>query len=249
LTADVSAVVVTVLAVVAAYTVFGFVGFGAGMVALPFLVLVWPLKLVLAAMLMLDVVFSLVIGVRERRLAVWSEMRRLGPWVLVGLGLGWWVLSRAHETVLLSLLGGFVVVNALWNLLSTPKAAPISTLWAVPAGLVGAVFSALFGSGGPIYGLYLVRRIDDVSRLRATMGTLILVMTWLRLAVLQSAGLMSHQASTLWPLVTLMLPCAAVGFWMGSRLHARLDAVQVKRALWLVLLVAGFALLIKAAGP
>ena len=51
---------------------------------------------------------------------------------------------------------------------------PLPTPWALPFGVFGGVFSALFGTGGPIYTIYLSRRIAALDAFRATISVVIL---------------------------------------------------------------------------
>mgnify|MGYP000894984751 CR=1 FL=1 len=165
-------------AVAVGYTLFGFGGFGANIVSLPLLAHMVPLRFAVPMMLVLDLAASAFTGLRQRELIAVDEVRRLLPWLLGGMIAGATLLVRAGEEVLLALLGSFVVLVAGWSLWSSRHGGtggpPASTAWGRPAGLVGGVFSALFGSGGPVYTLYLARRLAERARLRATVATLIL---------------------------------------------------------------------------
>ena len=65
-------------------------------------------------------------------------------------------------------LGMFVIGYAIWSLASPSFKGKLNQLWAVPFGAIGGVFSAMFGSGGFIYAIYLSRRLDDKDAMRAT---------------------------------------------------------------------------------
>jgi uncharacterized membrane protein YfcA len=45
----------------------------------------------------------------------------------------------------------------------------------------------------------------------------------------------------------LLLPCVAIGLFVGQRLHALVDAGGVRRAVYAVLLLAGVSLLVRYA--
>ena len=120
----------------------------------------------------------------------------------------------------------------------------IGAAWAMPAGMAGGVFTALYGSGGPIYTVYLARRLDDANRLRATIAVLIFCTAWARLALFSGTGLM-FQPSLL-ALAAVLLPCAVAGYFIGSHLHRRLAPQQVARAIWILLLVSGASLFWRA---
>jgi uncharacterized membrane protein YfcA len=111
----------------------------------------------------------------------------------------------------------------------------------MPLGTVGGVFSALFGTGGPIYTIYLARRISDKSQLRATVSTLILVSAAARLAALLVAGVYAKRE--LLVLTALLLPCMLLGLYVGNRLHDRLPTQRVVQIIWSLLLVSSVSLI------
>ena len=232
------------LSVVLAYTVFGFGGFGAGVVGLPLIVHVLPLRTAVPTTLLLDLTFSLWLGLKARQLVERGELLRLAPWAVGGMAVGVLALTRVPEAWLVAVLGSFVTLYALHSLFGRAATAPVSPRWAVPTGLVGGVFTALFGTGAPVYTLYLARRIADTARLRASIGTLVFVAAVLRLALFSAGGLYT---SVRLPLLALtLLPGAGLGFWLGSRLHARLPERQVRRLIWVLLVASGLSLLARA---
>lgn len=229
------------LSITLAYTVFGFGGFGANLVALPLLAHVMTLRFAVPMLLVLDLFSAGALGVKNRKLIQTRELLRLLPWLLAGMALGVPVLQHGREAWLLMLLGSFVLAYSLWSLFGRASAAPVSPRWSVPAGLVGGVFSTLFGTGGPIYTLFLARRIADTSQLRATIGSLILGSAIVRLALFTGSGFFAQPG--LLQLSFVLVPCALLGYLIGSRLHARLPQAQVRRAIWGLLVASGISLL------
>lgn len=229
-------------AVALAYAVFGFSGFGANLVALPLLAQLVGLRMAVPLLLMLDLVATSLLSSRNRSSIDAPVLRRLVPPLLLGMALGLPVLHLSAERWLLVVLGLFVGGLALWNLLGQAAHRSISPRWAWPAGLAGGVFSTLFGTGGPIYMLYLTGSIADLGRLRATMGAVILGSALVRLVLFTGSGLLAQRG--LLPLAAALAPCAFVGYWGGSRLHHRLPQAQVRRGIWLLLLASGASLLL-----
>ncbi len=117
--------------------------------------------------------------------------------------------------------------------------------WVAPAGTAGGVFTALYGSGGPIYTVYLARRLGDATRLRATIAVLIFCTAWARLALFSATGLMLQPS--LLSLALVLLPCAIAGYFIGSHLHRRLAPRHAARAIWILLLASGSSLVWRAA--
>ncbi|MEO8312396.1 MAG: sulfite exporter TauE/SafE family protein [Caldimonas sp.] len=233
------------LAVTLAYTVFGLTGFGAAIVGVPLLAHVVPIRFAVPMMLVFDLCAGLLLGLRNRRDVDRGELLRLAPFVAIGMIVGVTALVRAPERWLLGVLGAFVFLYACWSLASRAAPAPISARWAVPAGTAGGVFTALYGSGGPIYTVYLARRLGDATRLRATIAVLIFCTAWARLALFSATGLL-WQPSLL-NLAFVLLPCAVAGYFIGSHLHRRLAPGHARRAIWILLLASGGSLLWRAA--
>jgi uncharacterized membrane protein YfcA len=123
--------------------------------------------------------------------------------------------------------------------------AGVAALGPARPGWWAASSASLFGTGGPIYTLYLARRIDDTGRLRATIGALILGSALVRLALFTGGGFLAQPG--LLPLALVLVPCALLGYLIGSRLHARLPQAQVRRAIWLLLLASAAGLLARGA--
>jgi len=232
------------LAVTLAYTVFGLTGFGAAIVGVPLLAHFFPIKFAVPMMLVFDLCAGLLLGLKNRRDVDRAELLRLAPFVALGMILGVTALVRAPERWLLGVLGAFVFAYAAWSLLNRAAARQISARWAIPAGMAGGVFTALYGSGGPIYTVYLARRVDDANRLRATMAVLIFCTAWARLALFSGTGLM-FQPSLL-NLAAVLLPCAVAGYFIGSHLHRRLAPRLAARAIWILLLASGASLVWRA---
>jgi uncharacterized membrane protein YfcA len=138
------------------------------------------------------------------------------------------------------LLGVFVLAYSAWSLLWRPIVRPISGIWAAPLGLSGGVFTALFGTGGPIYTIYLTRRLPDKIVMRATISALIFLSAIARLVLFAGAGL--YEQAHLPQLAILLLPCAMLGLYIGNHLHHRLPPHRVVQAVWAILIFGGSSL-------
>ena len=232
------------LVVCFAYSVFGLTGFGASIVAIPLLVHFFSLRFAVPMMLVFDLSASLLLGLRNRRQLSRAELLRLLPFMAVGMIVGVTLLVRVPERWLLLCLGLFVASYALWSLFGQPREAPASPRWAAPAGLIGGAFTALYGTGGPIYTIYLARRLPDKNVLRATIGIVVFCSALIRLVLFSSSGL--YAQTGLLKLAALLLPCALAGYLIGSALHSRLPTRQAVRAVWVLLVLSGAGLVLRA---
>ncbi len=227
-----------------AYFIRGISGFGSGLVAVPLLALLFPLKFVVPFILVMDFTASIVLGSTHRKQVDWTELKPLIPGSIVGVVLGVSLLVNLDKTTLLATLGLFIIAFALRNLLNLHSDKLISRLWALPASLIGGTVSALFGTGGPPYVIYLTHRIRDKGVFRATTSLLFLMEGGLRGVVFALAGLLFQEG--LLSAFLGGLPIMAFGLWLGGKVHVGITATQMVRLIGGLLLVSGTALLWKA---
>lgn len=229
------------LIVTLAYAVYGLTGFGAAIIAVPLLAHFFPLRFAVPMMLVFDLFAGLLLGLKNRMHLDRRELLRLLPFLLLGMAAGVTLLVQVSERWLLLLLGAFVLSYASWSLLRKMAPAPVSPRWAVPAGMIGGAFTALYGTGGPVYMIYLARRLPDKTVLRATIGVLIFGTALIRLALFTGSGFYTQRG--LLPLAFALLPCALIGYLAGSHLHARMPTQRAVQAVWLLLIAGGASLL------
>ncbi|TSA15043.1 MAG: sulfite exporter TauE/SafE family protein [Betaproteobacteria bacterium] len=232
------------LTILFGYVIFGMVGFGSTLTNVPLLAHLLPLRFVVPLTLLLDLTAAIALGTRTRGQADRAELRRILPFVLLGLALGLALLIHLPERVLLLLLGSFVLYAGISSLARRPAAGVLHPGWAVPAGVIGGIFSALYGTGGPIYTIYLSRRLTDKSAFRATMARLVMTVSLVRLALFLASGLLFQDYLLLAAL--LLLPFAALGLSLGNRLHHALSARRILLFVYLLIIANGAALIVRA---
>ena len=232
---------IAALIIVWAYIVYGLTGFGSSITALPLLVQFIPLRTAVPLMLIFDLCVGVLMGLHNRRVIDRGEVKRLLPFMLAGMVLGVTLLVNVPERALLMLLGVFVLAYSAWSLVLRPEVRPLSSRWAAAFGTFGGVFTALFGTGGPIYTIYLARRLPDKTVLRATISGLLLLSALARLVLFTGAGL--YAQPQVLPLAAVLLPCALLGLYLGNHLHHRLKPRRVVQIVWVILIVGGAGLM------
>jgi uncharacterized membrane protein YfcA len=226
---------------VVAYTVFAMVGFGTTLISAPIVAQVVPLPTLIPAQALLDLVASTGNGLKLGSQVAKSEVLRLLPAMMLGLIAGAYLLIVVPLTALMVLLGAFVVLYALRGLLTRPRRQPLHARWAWWYGFSGGMLSAMFGAGAWLYAIYLARRIDDPTAIRASQTSLIAISAVVRVVLFAVAGKYSD-----WQVVGLsliLLPAMMLGVFIGNRIAHKLDRTRFLRALYLVLLGTGGALL------
>jgi uncharacterized membrane protein YfcA len=224
-----------------AYLVRGIVGFGSGLIAVPLLTLVAPVPVIVPLVVSLDYIGSASQGFKNRDRIAWKDQLTLIPFMLVGIGLGFFVLRAIPTAILGKILGGFVVVYAIYQLLPLPSFRS-SRLLAVLCGCLGGLVGTLFGTGGPFYVMYLKLRNLDKSVFRATFATNFLIDGAIRLISYAFLGLLRWQ---LLLYLLAALPIVSIGLYLGGRLHTGVSPHAFVRLLSFLLLGSGMALLLK----
>ena len=237
---------VAALAVCAAYVVYGLTGFGSTVLALPMLAHLMPLRFAVPMLLLLDLAMGIAFNARARRGIRTDELAWLAPFMLAGMAAGLTLLIRLPERNLIAVLGAFVLAYSLWGISRRGAAHTLARAWCAPIGLVGGAFSALFGTGGVLFAVYTSGRLRDVTELRATTAAAILFSVSVRSLLFLAAGLFAQEGLLVSALA--LAPAAFAGLLIGTRLHARVRATVVIRAMHLLLAVAGVSLLVRAAG-
>jgi uncharacterized membrane protein YfcA len=210
---------------------------------MPLLVLLLPLRTAVTLMLVFDLVSGLLLGLKNRRHIDVREGGRLVPFMLAGMAFGVLALVGTPERTLLVVLGLFILGLSAWNLLGRVGPAPLGWGWAVPFGVVGGFFTALFGTGGPFYTIYLTCRVHDKLALRATISGVLFFSAVSRLVLFTGAGLYRQPGLPL--LAATLLPFALGGLVLGNRLHLSLPAERVRQAIWTVLIAGGASLVLR----
>jgi len=235
---------VAVPAIGVGYVIFGLVGFGTVFIATPVLAHIMPLAAIVPLLAIMDCVATTSNGIRLGDKVARRELVWIVPMMMLGSMVGAWLLLTIPPRPMMGAFGAFVIVYALYGLFARPAGGHISKAWVVPCGGLGGVFSAMFGSGGIVYVIYLSRRLADPEAIRATQSALLSLATFTRVVIFALAGVYSDWAL---PLLALCLaPAMVLGMWVGERITLRLTRGQFLRVLYVVMIGAGATLLFRA---
>lgn len=238
-----SAYLIIFMTLTCAYVIFGIAGFGSALLASPVLAMYLPVTKIVPLLALIDMCAAFFNVRREARKANWGELRRLVPLMVVGSLIGAAILLTTRPVLLELALGLFAVGYALYSLIGKKLERHFQPAAVVPFGLVGGVFSALFGSGGFVYVVYLAGRLQDKNAIRITQSTLIGLSTMTRVIIFALAGVYLD-ASLLW-LALMLAPGMLVGVTIGRRMTLKMSREQFLRLLNVVVLASGIALIVR----
>lgn len=230
--------------ILCAYFIRGVTGFGSGLIAVPLLAFAYPLQLVVPLILTTDFVASFMLGSASAKKADWSEIKRLLPFGILGAIFGVFALIRFPSVVVLVVLGLFVVYFGMRNVLGIQPQGQISSLWALPTGLIGSAAGALFGTGGPPYIIYLTHRLQDKTAIRATFSWLFVIDGGFRLVLFAATGLLLNTDTQI-AIALAFLPMLA-GLYLGNKVHLNISRETLLKIVGLILVASGGSLIGKA---
>lgn len=230
------------LIIITAYTFRGVAGFGSGLIAIPLLVLLMPISVVVPMMVLLDYTASVSHSIKHREATQWHIIWPLLPFTLLGVVLALFLFKTVDTHLLVKSLGVFILLFALYNLFSPKPKRQGSRLWAVPAGTLGGLVGTLFGTGGPLYVIYLQLRQLDKTAFRATVATIFMIDGGIRVGGFFLSGFFSRETLLL---AVIALPLMALAMYAGEHIHTNISQKTFHRAIGILLLGSGTALLLK----
>lgn len=233
-------------AVVVAYVIFGVAGFGSALVLSPLLANFMPVSKIVPLLALLDLFAALNSVIRDGKNADLSELKRLIPFMVMGSLIGVVILMRSRPDFLLLALALFVIAYSLHSLAGFHSKRKFSASSAMPFGLIGGVFSAVFGSGGFLYAIYLSGRLESKERFRVTQATVIGLSTLTRLLFFIISG--AYADSSILLMALMLAPAMVIGIFVGRRMTLRLSRDQFIRFVDLVILLSGVFLLFRYLG-
>ncbi|MCE3000445.1 MAG: sulfite exporter TauE/SafE family protein [Betaproteobacteria bacterium] len=229
-----------------AFFIRGMSGFGAGMIAVPLLAFVVPLQVAVPLNSLLVFVLFIAMMIRDRSRIDWNELWRLVPPTVIGAVAGLWLFSVLDNRMLVLMLGGFLVLYAIYMLVASFMRLPqlrCSMRWAWPAGVFGGFFDTIFGGGGgTLVVIYVNARGIAREAFRATLAALWFFEMLARISGYAWSGY--YTGEVLW-LLLLLLPVMGLATLVGERLGNRVDNETFTRLLGVLLLASGLSLLVK----
>lgn len=225
-----------------AYFVRGVAGFGSGLIAIPLLLLWFPLKVAVPLVVALDYLASASQGIKDRQAICWAEIWPLLPFAVLGVVGAIYLLQTVDTQLLLKALAIFIILYALYSLSGKTPESAHSRWWALPAGGLGGLIGTTFGTGGPFYVVYLQMRKLDKTQFRATFAAIFLLDGANRLLGYFLSGMLTLQFSTQ---LAMALPVMLVGIFLGGKVHTTISQETFRRGIGVLLICSGVALLLR----
>jgi uncharacterized protein len=242
--------------VIACYALRGSTGFG-GVVAMPLLALVVPLKILVPVWTLLGIASSVTIVARDYRSIAAYELLRTLPAGLIGIAVGLYVFAAIDAGTLARGLGVLVVAYGLYALWTTTQPAAPAPGTAAPtgkppsgsrvlapiAGILGGAVGTTFGTMASIfYAIYFDAIRLAKHQFRATMSAMILTLSLVRGLGYFAVGEFGLEALKTF---ALFFPLMLIGVFVGDRFHGGIGETAFRRLVAAVLILSGVALLVR----
>jgi hypothetical protein len=228
------------------YSLRGSGGFG-GVIGLPLLAIVIPLKIVAPAWTLLGIASSLAILGRDRQHVAKRELVGFLPWCVLGVAIGAYLFDVLEAAALARTLGVLILVYAAYSLWLTTSPqmrdpVPAGVRRPVAATLSGAVGTLLGATATIFFAIYLGAQTLEKRAFRATMSAMLLALSVLRAVAYIAVDEFSDEAVVLF---VAALPAMGLGIYIGGRIHARLSEIAFRRLVCGILVVCAIPLLLK----
>lgn len=229
--------------IIVAYTFRGVTGFGSGLISIPLLALMFPLTFVIPFISILDISASILHTLHTRQHIAWKTIGKALPFALIGVPLGLFVIKSVDTQVMVKGLGVFIILFAIYSLISPQLKKNDSLVWPVFGGFFGSLIGTLFGTGGPFYVFYFHLQNLDKTVFRATCAAVFLLDGLIRATGFTLSG---FYTKTVLLNILFALPVMFLAMYIGNHLHTNISQRTFQRAIGYFLIISGFTLLFKA---
>ncbi|MGQ0751112.1 MAG: sulfite exporter TauE/SafE family protein [Betaproteobacteria bacterium] len=220
---------------------------GLGAVGMPFLALVFPLKVLVPAWTMLGAASSIVILGRDRRHVAWREFAVLAPWCVAGIFIGLYFFKTLDSRMLARSLGALILAYGLYSLWASIWK---SSGWRPPLPLATSIAGTLSGMVGTVFGtmasvffaMYLDVARTSKHAFRATMSAMLLTLSVLRAIGYYAIGEFTREVLVVF---SVAFPLMLLGIYVGDRIHVRINEVMFRRLVSAMFILCGVSLIAK----
>ena len=233
------------LVLVCAEAIYVLLGFGAGLIAVGTLALVMPeIRDVVVMLLLVNLPAELWVVWESRREIAWRQGLTLFVGIAVGIPAGAWALDAGDPSILLPVLGVFLIVVGSAFLAGRERRPRQLPAWtAPPIGLVSGVLTGLFGTGGPPLIFYYQLSGVEKRVFRGNLMAIFMLMTLVRVPSYAALDLIT------WPRIwssAAVFPAVLLGAVIGYHVHLSLDENTFRRLVSIALVIIGVVLLLRS---
>lgn len=225
------------------------VGYGGGMLALPFLLLFIPVQMATTLISITSMMLAFYVSAKYFKLIRFDVVIIALLFMAIGEPIGMFAFSNMPEKFLKIILGVFIVGSAIKGFydLKTNKITEdfkgkkvLNRILLISAG----VFHGAYGVGGPFIAVYAKGKIKGKGEFRATMATIFAIINiFVQVKNFIIGGVFTVELGKLF---IATIPLYLIGIMVGSKLHGKVGICMFNILVNSVLLVAGISTTILA---
>tara|TARA_B100000676_G_C18072507_1_gene845286 strand:- start:518 stop:1270 length:753 start_codon:yes stop_codon:yes gene_type:complete len=219
----------------------GFAGFGAALIIVPALTLVYGPVPAVVIMSLIEVPGALQLARTAARDADWNNLAPLCFAAAVTIPIGAWALAVLDVTLIRQSIAGIVIVFGAMIATGWHYNGEVTTGLSAAIGAVSGFCSGIASLGGPPVVMFLIAQGSNASQTRAGIIAYFAFATALRLAIFAIFGLLSVDALLL---SLLLSPVYMCGIWVGKRTFRGISETVFRRFVVALVLVMGMIELI-----
>lgn len=226
-----------------AFIINAFAGFGGGIIAIPFLALLFQLRVLSPFNNLLGFTSNLFLIKTYYKNVNYAILLPIIIGNLIGSIIGIHYLLAVQNDTLLKILGIIILFSSIFLFLADKKIIiKPNVLIGLISGIISGALSALFSVGGPPLLLYLTSIIKDKTQLRATSLGFFLINGIMQVILIFINRLATQEVITLF---ILFIPVLLLGNWIGNKIHLKTSEIIFRRIVFAILILSGCILLIK----
>ncbi len=235
------AYIIIILGIVIGFFVQTIIGFSAGLIALPILLIVLNIKDAVVINSIFLFLFSCLLVIKNRKFIEKKLVFQLSIFIIIGLILGVFILKIGNPIILKKILGVFIILYVGYNFLKKKKLPLLNKLGPL-LGFIGGLFAGMFSSGGPSIVAYIYNKLKDPVTIRATIIGTLAITNLLRLPLLAVNNLVRIEllSRALW-----VLPFFILAIYLGQKVSNKVNKTVFKNILLVFLFLSGVALIIR----
>ncbi len=217
------------------------VGFGMGLVSMPLLLGILDPIGAAALVSLVGITSEIYMIFRYRHRLQLRVVLRLIVASVIGIPFGVLSLGLLDERVILSVLAFIMIGYALVSLLNFPIPVIKNENWSFGFGFLAGVLGGAYNTSGPPLIIYGTARRWSPGEFKVNLQMVFLSNSIIVIATRVLAG---QYTSDVFRHYAVALPAMIIAGWIGLRLDKRIDPVQFRKLVLVLLLVLGIRLLL-----
>ena len=199
---------------------------GVGILVVPLLAIVFPAKPSVGLLLPILICADLFAVGYYRHHGQWKHLVKLLPWAILGIGVGYLVLSKIDSQTLKPLIGLIVLAMLAIRLRSILKDDPqIPQHWSFAAvmGLLAGATTMMANAAGPVMVLYLLSMHFPKQKFIGTAAWFFFILNWIKVPLMSNLDMITATSLKIDLMVFPAVMLGAVaGIWLLKRIPQRL---------------------------